>query len=110
MVEVVGTRINMTRGDNLPLHVALKYKDGREYTPVPGDRVVFTAKKSYVDPTPIIVKDFDMDTLTMELLPEDTKDLAMPSKYVYDIQLIRADGKVDTFINRAILNITEEVG
>ena len=30
-------------------------------------------------------------------------------KYVYDIQLTKANGKVDTFISKAILKLSEEV-
>jgi hypothetical protein len=46
----------------------------------------------------------------MELVinPEDTKNLAF-SSYVYDIELTKEDGTVDTFIDRAKIKITEEV-
>ena len=55
-----------------------------------------------------MVKDIPIDTLTLTLLPEDTKDLSF-GKYVYDIQLTKADGTVDTFITKATIKITEEV-
>lgn len=44
--------------------------------------------------------------LTLE--PQDTADLNF-GKYVYDIQLTKANGKVDTFIPKAILKLSEEV-
>ena len=65
-------------------------------------------KAKYEDPEPLVVKDIPIDTLTLTLLPEDTKDLSF-GKYVYDIQLTKADGTVDTFITKATIKITEEV-
>ena len=40
--------------------------------------------------------------------PEDTKPFAF-GKYVYDIELTKVTGEVDTFITKATLKLTEEV-
>lgn len=46
--------------------------------------------------------------MLLVLEPEDTKTLPF-GKYVYDIQITYADGKVDTFITKGRLRLTEEV-
>ena len=48
------------------------------------------------------------NTMMLTLEPQDTADLNF-GKYVYDIQLTKANGKVDTFISKAILKLSEEV-
>lgn len=53
-------------------------------------------------------KDIPIDTMMLTLEPQDTADLNF-GKYVYDIQLTKANGKVDTFISKAILKLSEEV-
>ena len=45
---------------------------------------------------------------TITLTRGDTADLNF-GKYVYDIQLTKANGKVDTFITKATLKLSEEV-
>ena len=54
------------------------------------------------------MKDIPSDTMLLVLEPEDTKTLPF-GKYVYDIQITYADGKVDTFITKGRLRLTEEV-
>lgn len=41
--------------------------------------------------------------------PADTKPLSF-GKYVYDIQLTKSTGEVDTFITKGTMKLTEEVG
>lgn len=64
--------------------------------------------ESYMDEKPLVVKDIPSDTMLLVLEPEDTKTLPF-GKYVYDIQITYADGKVDTFITKGRLRLTEEV-
>lgn len=52
--------------------------------------------------------DIPIDTMKLAIKPEDTKNLAF-GKYVYDIELTKANGEVDTFITKAVFKITEEV-
>lgn len=62
----------------------------------------------YNDETPLLIKEIPIDTMILTLNPEDTKHLPF-GKYVYDIELTKATGEVDTFITKAILKLTEEV-
>lgn len=107
--SVSGTTIVLTRGDTLRLHVDI-YSDstGTPYTPNEGDSIRFAMKKSYEDLNPLLVVDIPIDTLDLVIEPEDTKRLSF-GKYVYDIQLTKANGDVDTFIKKAVIKLDEEV-
>ena len=106
MIQINGTTINMVRGDTAVISIAIKDQSGETYTPTGGDKVRFAMKKNYNDPAPLIEK--DCTSLQLELDPADTKGLAFGT-YVYDIELTKADGTVDTFICKARLNLVEEV-
>lgn len=97
MVSIEGTNITMTRGDTLVLKIRMT-KDGVEYTPGDGDSLRFAMKARYSDEEVVLTKNIPIDTLVLEIEPQDTKNLEMRSTYVYDIQLTTVDGKVDTFI------------
>ena len=109
MFSVENNNISLTRGDTLLLQIKM-VKQGRSYTPVEGDSVRFAMKSKYSDSDEdvILVKNIPIDTLILEIKPEDTKNLPMKSKYVYDIQYTDIDGRVDTFI-KGTLTIEEEV-
>lgn len=79
-----------------------------QYIPMNGDRIRFAMKNDYNDETPLLIKEIPIDTMILTLNPEDTKHLPF-GKYVYDIELTKATGEVDTFITKAILKLTEEV-
>ena len=55
-----------------------------------------------------MVKDIPIDTMKLILDSADTKMLPF-GKYVYDIQLTKATGEVDTFITKGTMKLTEEV-
>lgn len=107
--------ITLTRGDTLRVKVGIKYNE-EEYTPQTGDSVRFALKNNiktpdgteYVDPDPLILKDIPIDTMILQLDPEDTKPLGFKT-YVYDIEITFADGTVDTFITNSPFKLTEEV-
>ena len=67
-------------------------------------------KAKYKDPDDavVLVKNIPVDTLILEIEPEDTKPLTMKKTYVYDIQLTDENGFVDTFI-QGTFKIGEEV-
>ena len=108
MVTISGTTITITKGDTLEVVIEITTQDGEPYTPDAGDSIRFALKRSYTDSRPLILKEISTDDLTLRLEAEETKQLQI-SPYVYDIQLTKADGTVDTFIDRAKLFVTEEV-
>ncbi len=106
--NVSGTTITLTRGDTFMAQISITDSKGEPYVPVEGDSVRFAMKSTYADKEPLLVKDIPIDTLKLILNPEDTKELSFGT-YVYDIQLTKATGEVDTFITTAKIKITEEV-
>lgn len=108
MVKIEGTSITLTRGDSFYSDINIKNPDGTDYTPQEGDAVRFALKKKYTDAEPLILKSIPTDTLLLHLEPEDTKTLAF-GKYVYDIELTKANGDVDTFIYEAEFELAKEV-
>ena len=108
MVKVNGTTIEMTRGDTFIATLTLTQADGTEYTPDANDEIRFAMKQRYSDSASKIYKVISNDDLTLTIDPADTKNLKFGT-YVYDIQITYADGRVDTFIDRAKFVLTEEV-
>lgn len=106
--SVSGTTITLTRGDTFKALVTITNVDGSPYMPQEGDHVRFAMKNDYNNKEPLVFKDIPIDTMMLIIEPEDTKSLAF-GKYVYDIQLTKSNGDVDTFITKAKINITEEV-
>ena len=96
--EIKGTDITLTRGDSLFLQLSLK-KDGDPYTPEAGSTIRFAMKAKYTDTDVVLLKSIPIDTLLLEIEPEDTSDLPMGASYVYDIELTDSNGKVDTFLS-----------
>lgn len=108
--SVSGTNIVMTRGDTVKISVTIKYKQTKEsYTPVEGDIIRFSVKKYIHDKEPIFTKDVPIDTLLLVIDSDDTKDLPF-GPYYFDVQLIFANGDVDTFIQNGTLELAYEVG
>ena len=109
MFSVNGKTITMTRGDTAKFKVSIFNQDGSSYTPENGDIIRFAVKQNYSELADILINTIiPNDTLILEISPEDTKELNFGS-YVYDIQLTRVNGDIDTFINKGTLLITEEV-
>ena len=105
--QISGTTISLTRGDTLFLTIKLT-KDGKPYTPQDGDKIRFALKKKYTDDEVLILKQIPIDSMTLRIDPEDTKNLNFGT-YVYDVELTTKDGFVDTFITPSSFKITEEV-
>lgn len=105
---VKGTTISLTRGDTCIVQIVVKDDKDADYVPTAGDNIRFACKKTYNDDEVLIMKDIPTDTLILKIDPEDTKDLVF-GDYVYDIQLTKANGDVDTFITTSKLILTQEV-
>ena len=97
--SVSGTMITLTRGDTFSALITITDLNDNQY---------IAMKNDYNDETPLLIKEIPIDTMILTLNPEDTKHLPF-GKYVYDIELTKATGEVDTFITKAILKLTEEV-
>lgn len=90
--------IVLTRGDSLLLQLALTDGDGETYTPDEEATIRFAMKASYSDEDVVLEKSVPVDTLLLEIEPEDTAELEMRKTYVYDIQLTDENSRVDTFL------------
>lgn len=102
--------IEMTRGDTLRVHFKAMSGD-EEYQYKDGDSLWFYARpKTDKDNTkmPTIKKEIPTATGELHLDPEDTKKITTDN-LVYDIELTKANGDVDTIINRAELKLVPEV-
>lgn len=110
MVNIEGNRITMVRGDTAKITVDITDTDGTPYVPLAGDSIRFAVKRRYTDSQVLILKEIPNATLFFSIDPDDTKRLKMgeQGKYVYDVEITRADGTVDTFI-RGQLWLLEEV-
>lgn len=106
--SVSGTTITLTRGDTFRAQISITDRSGSPYVPVEGDSIRFAMKATYNDAEPLINVDIPIDTLILELKPEHTSRLPF-GNYVYDIQLTKVTGEVDTFITTSKLKLTEEV-
>ena len=104
MYEIKGNTIYLTRGDTFQAQLKIM-QNGTVYTPVEGDSIRFALKRSqlthdktrYLDKEPLVLKNIPIDTMILQLDPEDTSSLNF-GKYSYDIEITMADGRVDTFI------------
>lgn len=105
---ISGTSISLTRGDTLIADISILKADKTPYTPIVGDKVRFAMKSKYADLVPLLVIDIPIDTMQLVINAEDTKNFAF-GRYIYDIQLTKSTGEVDTFITKASLELTEEV-
>lgn len=108
-VKINGTTITLTRGDTLNVKLNLTDSEGEPFIPSENDSIRFAMKKNIADRKTLIFKEIPIDTLTLRLESEETKNLPQPSEYVYDIQITMEDGTVNTFVDRAKFIITEEV-
>ena len=106
--SISGTMITLTRGDTFKAIITITDPEGNQYVPVEGDRIRFAMKVDYNDKLPLLVKDIPVGTMILTIDPEDTKNLDF-GRYVYDIELTKATGEVDTFITKATIKLTEEV-
>lgn len=109
-----GYDIQLTRGDTFITEVGLE-KNGDPYTPASGESIRFAVKHNkfkpdrsdYSDEEPLITITVPTDSMTLTVLPSDTKELAF-GEYAWDMELTNGGEVVDTFMN-GILTLTPEV-
>ena len=88
--------ITLTRGDSGIFNISLQNQNGKAYTPQQGDSLQFALSEGF-GKEPLIIKAIPINTCTLELEPNDTKNLKF-KKYKYDIQFTSAIGQVSTII------------
>ena len=98
--------ITLTRGDTLILDITME-SDGEPFEPTSGT-VKFTMKSDY-DSTATIEKVIPLDTMELDIAPEDTKTLPIGERYVFGISYTDTAGNVDTFIG-GVFRIAPEEG
>lgn len=111
---VVGNNISITRGDSAVIALEITDTSGRAYIISDGDQLTMTVKASIDDVVPVIVKTLDHgivrgnDAVEIHIDPQDTACLRY-GDYIYDVELVMADGYTDTVIPPSQLTITGEV-
>lgn len=104
--------IEMVRGNSEVFQVSISINK-TPYTPQEGDKVRFAMRNWSRRPfahllAPLIWKDIPLSTMQLVIDPEDTKHLPT-GKYVYDMKITFADGRVKTFVKPSPFFIREGV-
>lgn len=96
MLKVKGTTITMSRGDTISLTINLYDSEGQPYQMAEGDKLIFSAKTKATEKN-YAISPIELDGTKLNLEPSDTFDLEFGT-YLYDIQLVTANGKYNTII------------
>src|SRR5574344_2606514 len=96
MIKCNNNTIQIIRGDSGGLVFDFVNPDNSKYTLQNTDKAVFSVKSDYDDTVYVIQKTLSQDG-KITFLPSDTTNLSVGS-YVYDVQLTKADGQVDTVL------------
>ena len=100
--------IVVTKGDTVKMPIIVTNNDGSIYHVQKDDVINFGLKKEYTDAECLIEKTIDNDELMLVLSHEDTKKLEVDIGYKYDIQILRNENEVHTFIS-GMITVTNEV-
>lgn len=105
-MTVIGTSIIMTRGDTESITVSIK-NGAFAY----GDTVELTVRRGPNSATKLIhkvVTEFTDGKAIIPIYPADTGSMQF-GRYVYDVQLTRAEGTVCTIVKPSGFEVTAEV-
>lgn len=94
MVNITNKNIYMTKSDTVKLTISIKDKAGNEYVMKSGDNLHFTVRDRRTHKNVIEIK---QSTNTVVIDTDMTKDLIVDC-YEYDVQLIFANGDINTII------------
>ena len=100
--------IVVTKGDTVKMPIIVTNNDGSIYHVQKDDVINFGLKKEYTDAECLIEKTIDNNELMLVLSHEDTKKLEVGIGYKYDIQILRNENEVHTFIS-GMITATNEV-
>lgn len=106
MFQAQNNNIVIIRGDSAAFSIGVFDTDGNAVALTDGDVLTFTLRRTPRSPTIVLQKTITDGTLTIN--PSDTQDMPFGS-YVYDVELKRADGYVDTVIPPHEFLLLEEV-
>jgi hypothetical protein len=99
--------IELTRGDSATLTVNITDAAGKPYTVRDTDTLTLSVKKDVKDPKPSVQKSIHGNN-RIHLEPKDTAGLEF-GNYVYDVELLTAEGDVYTVIEKTFFRLREEV-
>lgn len=94
MYRVLNNNISIIRGDSATITLSVTDAQGEPYTILPTDSVTMMVRQTPTSEA-VISKTFTDAVLT--IAPADTSSLPC-GNYVYDVQLVHADGWTDTII------------
>ena len=100
-------KIIITRGDTGKGRLTLNM-DGVPYEMQEGDEIHVGVKKNYEAAECLILKTYTENPFILQIDPYDTKPLDF-GDYVWDAELVRANGDTYTFIAKKEFIVTEEV-
>lgn len=106
MFKVDNNNISLIRGDSGVFTLSIADTNGTPVELTDGDVLTFTLRRTPWSPTIVLQKTITDGTLTIN--PADTQDMPFGS-YVYDVELKRTDGYVDTVIPPHRFLLMEEV-
>lgn len=106
MFKVDNNNISMIRGDSGVFTITIADTNGSPVALTDGDVLTFTLRRTARNQTIVLQKVIVNGEL--DIKPADTEGLAFGA-YVYDIELRRADGYVDTVIPPHEFLLMEEV-
>lgn len=106
MFKVDNNNISLIRGDSGAFTISIADTNGSPVELTDSDVLTFTLRRTVRDPTIVLQKVIVNGEL--DIKPVDTEGLAFGA-YVYDIELRRADGYVDTVIPPHKFLLMEEV-
>lgn len=106
MFKVDNNNISLIRGDSGVFTITITDTNGTPVELTDGDVLTFTLRRAARNPAIIMQKNIAGGELSIK--PSDTEGLAFGA-YVYDIELRRADGYVDTVIPPHEFLLMEEV-
>ncbi len=108
MFSVNNNNISLIRGDSGVFELAVQDTDGNAAELDAGDVLTFTVRRVAASPIVVIKKQIDIADMQVNIEPADTADLRFGA-YVYDVELKRSDGFVDTIIPPHEFLLLEEV-
>lgn len=106
MFKVQNNNISLIRGDSGVFTVTITDTNGTPVELTDSDVLTFTLRRTTRDPTIVLQKIIAGGEL--DIKPADTEGLTFGA-YIYDIELKRADGYVDTVIPPHKFLLMEEV-